>query len=264
MICKACGPSILLGTIGLITGIAGILNENSTTLPAAAGIFALGAGWTGVRLGRQLGAEQERNALVAEELADVIHRSKTTEQELEKIKTESQTEVNKTETQPKAPAQTAQTNSTDPLLDSQTGLFSENFFRVALESRIASARRHLRPISVILIEVTSQVENFNSDSIAAAIRETIRDADTACRMDSGEFALVLEDTPETGAIWTVERIRRNLHTAEDSALLWAGLACYPAHAFSRDAIIDAASTALSKAKDWEQGRIEVSDTVEEE
>src|SRR6478752_534768 len=39
------------------------------------------------------------------------------------------------------------------LADPETNLFSEAYFRVALDARIASARRHLRPVAVALMEV---------------------------------------------------------------------------------------------------------------
>jgi GGDEF domain-containing protein len=68
---------------------------------------------------------------------------------------------------------------------------------------------------------------------------------------------LLEDTPENGAIWTVERIRRQLLGSETGLTMWAGVACYPAHAFSPDAIMSAADQALISAKEWRQDRIEV-------
>jgi two-component system cell cycle response regulator len=141
-------------------------------------------------------------------------------------------------------------------------LFSESFFGVALDSRVAAARRHLRPVAVILIEV---VEGLPADSpeitdatvVAEAITATLRESDTACRLEQGEFALLLEDTPENGAIWTVERIRRHLAENNPNLTLWAGVACYPAHAFSPDDLLTAANAALISAREWRQDRIEV-------
>ena len=92
---------------------------------------------------------------------------------------------------------------------------------------------------------------------AESIRETIRDADTACRLDDGSFAVILEDTPENGAVWTVERVRRNLVSRFGNHTMWAGVACYPAHAFSSAELLDQARIALDSAREWRQDRIEV-------
>jgi len=153
----------------------------------------------------------------------------------------------------------------DLLTDSATGLFSESYFRVALEARISAARRHLRPVAVVLLEV---VDGLNTglprpakpEAVAAGVRETVRDADTACRMEDGRYGLVLEDTPENGAIWTVERIRRRLSEHAPGQTLWAGVACYPAHAFDTDEILQQAEAALEAAREWRQDRIEVATT----
>jgi two-component system cell cycle response regulator len=154
------------------------------------------------------------------------------------------------------------TGDQSTLIDSNTGLFSEEFFRVALESRIAAARRHLRPIAMVLLEVVeglgaSKPTPVGAELVAGTIKSTLREADTACRLRSGHFALLLEDTPENGAIWTVERIRRQLVEERDGLTVWAGVACYPAHAFGPDEIVRASEQALLSAREWHQDRIEV-------
>jgi len=148
------------------------------------------------------------------------------------------------------------------LTDLTSGLFTEAYFHVALESRLAAARRHLRPVAVSLLRA---VEGPPGETVVApppnrladAIRETIREADIACRLDDGTFAVVLEDTPENGAVWTAERIRRNLVSRHGTHTVWAGIACYPAHAFSSDELFRQAEAALAAAQDWRQDRIEV-------
>ncbi len=150
----------------------------------------------------------------------------------------------------------------DALMDRTTGLFSENFFRVALESRIAAARRHLRPIAVVLLEAVEGLpagdpRPVDAKMVSTVIKATLREADTACRLRSGYFALLLEDTPENGAIWTVERMRRQLAEAHAGLTVWAGVACYPAHAFTPDEILTASERALVAAREWRQDRIEV-------
>ena len=150
-----------------------------------------------------------------------------------------------------------------PLLtDPVTGLFSQDYFDIAIEARIAAARRHLRPVGVVLLEViqglrVDQPRPTDPKVVAAAVRATLREADTASRREDGKFALLLEDTPENGAIWTVERIRRHLVDADASLTVWAGVACYPAHAFDKDSVMKAAENALVAAREWHQDRIEV-------
>lgn len=153
-------------------------------------------------------------------------------------------------------------DSPELLTDPDTDLFSEAYLRVALDSRLASARRHLRPVALAVIEVAEGIPDemaaeAPAERVAEAIRETVREADIACRMDDGTFAVILEDTPENGAVWTVERIRRNLVSRFGHHTLWAGVACYPAHAFDSAELMDQVRTALVAAKEWNQDRIEV-------
>jgi len=172
----------------------------------------------------------------------------------------------------KQPATTARPNTpgdTPPgevpggaLTDVETGLFSEAYFRVALDARIASARRHLRPVATAMLQVvegvgTATIATTDPVSVSAIVRDTLRDADTACRLADGSFALILEDTPENGAVWTVERIRRALASRPPNSTLWAGVACYPAHAFSTEELLEQGHVALEAAKEWSQDRIEV-------
>jgi diguanylate cyclase (GGDEF)-like protein len=150
----------------------------------------------------------------------------------------------------------------DALTDGATGLFSEGYFTVALEARIAAARRNLKPVAVVVMEV---IQDLNGEvphptdpaRVAQGIKATIREADTACRLMDGGYALVLEDTAENGAIWTVERIRRSLTANDPAVTMWAGVACYPAHGFTTEEILDRADLALDMAREWRQDRIEV-------
>ncbi len=151
------------------------------------------------------------------------------------------------------------------LSDETTGLFGEGYFLVTVEQRISAARRHLRPVAVALVDVVIDPTDPNGDVVdpnivTLALAETLRDADTACRLGDGRFALILEDTPENGAIWTIERLRRQVSDAVDQSTLWAGISCYPAHGFDTQEILAQAERALISARDWPQDRIEVADS----
>ncbi len=241
-------PGLITGVLGLAAGlVASIFDE--PIMGAVAGLLALAAGVAGVRLAQRLAEQSAVQRLVEDELRAVRADAQETE---ERLLAELQTPDD--ELVEEAPI--------DALTDPSTGLFSESFFHVALDSRVAAARRHLRPVAIILLEVVEGLPQdapveADAELVAESIRITLREADTACRLRNGYFALLLEDTPENGAIWTVERIRRQLLGTRKGLTLWAGVACYPAHAFSPDEIMSAAETALGSAREWRQDRIEV-------
>jgi hypothetical protein len=167
---------------------------------------------------------------------------------------------------PSDPTRKVEKVMTSPITD-PTGLFSEDYFHIAVETRVSAARRHLRPVAIVLFDVMQGVRSGTPTRVAPepvvkAIRTTLREADTACRLADGRFGFVLEDTPEDGAIWTVERLRRALSDANETErdavqTRWAGIACYPAHAFSASETLAKAQAAFEAAKDWPQDRIEV-------
>ena len=73
---------------------------------------------------------------------------------------------------------------------------------------------------MVLIEVVEGLPSaeptpVDAALVSATVKDTLREADTSCRLRNGYFALLLEDTPENGAIWTVERIRRSLADARE-------------------------------------------------
>lgn len=141
----------------------------------------------------------------------------------------------------------------DGITDPATGLFNEAFFRAVLTKRVAAARRKLRPLALVLFEV----DDGQPELVATGVLETVRDADIACRLSDGRYSLILEDTAEKGAVWTVERIRRRLVQEVPLPAMRAGVACYPAHAFDRDGLLDQAHRALVSAREWDQHRTEV-------
>ncbi len=291
-------PVIAAGVVGLVSGLLAVLMQ----VPAfgvVAGVLALAAAFGAMRITRMLDEQSSVQALIEDELRKVRSDAEEAEDrvnQLEESLADQATALAAKE------ASFYEDDDTDPLTDAHTGLFSESFFLVALESRVAAARRHLRPVAAVIMQVmdglpASEPRPADARMVAAAIKETLREADTACRLRNGDFALLLEDTPENGAIWTVERIRRQLMAdvagiadtggavgqtseptmAEPSSestapgqlsadaltdpagrpTVWAGVACYPAHAFSPDELLHAASSALQSAQEWRQDRIEV-------
>lgn len=278
---------LLLGVAGLAVSIVGLV-VGQAWLAIAAGALALMAGGWSVVLGRQADADTEALRLANDELRTTREQLSALEAEADAAKTSPADLVGQTpeEKKPKPvppprvsgpsgdkptvaqfiDASADDGDTRDGLIDRDTGLFSESFYMVALDGRIAAARRHLRPVAMVLLEVVTglpgEPDPAEAGVVADSIKATLREADTACRLQNGYFALLLEDTPENGAIWTVERIRRKLLTDHDGLTIWAGVACYPAHAFSPTELMEAAQEALVAAREWRQDRIEVATAAE--
>src|SRR5262245_56042352 len=87
---------------------------------------------------------------------------------------------------PSEPTRKVEKVMTSPITD-PTGLFSEDYFHIAVETRVSAARRHLRPVAIVLFDVVQGVRTGNPTRVAPepvvqAIRTTLREADTACRL----------------------------------------------------------------------------------
>ncbi len=137
-------------------------------------------------------------------------------------------------------------------------LLSAEYFEVAVRNRVDAARRFLKPVAVVRLRLVDEDGRGagRDETVADIVSETLRECDTACVLDDTDIALVLEDTPENGAVWVVERVRRALDERQ-ATNVWAGVACYPAHAMNADDLLTMAEEALDRARDWPQDRIEV-------
>lgn len=137
------------------------------------------------------------------------------------------------------------------LVDPETGLPDGRFFELALDTRIAAARRHLWPVTVVLLEMTPQPTHRLPEAIRAftgLVQRTLREADVVCRTGVRTFALILEDTNEAGGVWAAERLQ--VATAKDeigAKQVVAGVASYPSHGLVADAVLDRARHALARA-----------------
>ena len=147
--------------------------------------------------------------------------------------------------------------------DPETGLLGEHYFELALEHRIAAARRQLQPVALLLLMLDAEgtTEEGRHDVIVAfadILRDTLRESDTVCRIGADSFAVVLEDTSEAGAVWAAERLRTALVRQRDALVrLAAGVAAYPTHALEADQVLQRAKGALESARASGSSRVEV-------
>lgn len=124
---------------------------------------------------------------------------------------------------------------TDQLVsDPASGLFSEAMLRAVLPSRVATARRTLRQLGLVVVTVDDGPEPRD---LAAIVLGAVRDSDMAARLDDGAVAIVLEFTPSEGCLVVVNRLRDRIREMTPDAAIHAGVACYPAHAISADELV---------------------------
>lgn len=271
--------AVLLGVVGIAGGIAiGVLAV--AWLGIVAGIAFCLVAYLAYLLSQRMSASEARTQRLEKQVdelegavASQIQARLTAEEEARKANLRAETaesgatlaqRVKKTDEAPPAVIAGGAPVPGERLHDEETGLYAENYFLANVEQRVSAARRHLRPVAVALIEVVTDpgakpANHIDAHEVTDALVETLREADTACRLDDGRYALILEDTPENGAIWTVERLRRRLAESVEQSTLWAGISCYPAHGFDTDEILAQAEVALSSARDWPQDRIEVAE-----
>lgn len=138
------------------------------------------------------------------------------------------------------------------------GIVDEAVLATMLRGRLAMARRALRPLSLVYIEV-DEVDGLPETEVAVGLRCTIREADVAGRRDDGLYVLVLDETGEDGAVWTAERLRRTLSADRPGRRFRAGVASYPSHGLDAADLEAKASEAIMVARQWHVDRIEVAD-----
>jgi len=149
--------------------------------------------------------------------------------------------------------------------DPVTGLVDKAFFRVTLSQRVASARRHLQPLSLVVFELDGfeRARPERRDQalrlLGSAIRRTLRECDTACRYGDAAVACLLEDTPESGAAAAAERVRKavTMSPTGRSFTLSAGIACYPSHALEAHDLLRRSVQALAAARAAGRDRVEI-------
>ena len=216
-------PGLAAGLAGLASGVgAFVLDVPELAVVAAA--CSLLAGATAVHQVRAL-REAERDAAGSEALARLLDL-------------------------PRGPR-----GQTRELLDPETGLPDTPFFNLALEGRVAAARRHLWPVTVLLIEVglssDCQSGRAHADAVvgfADLLRSTLREADIVCRTGPGRFGVLLDDTGEEGGVWTAERIQiAASHDVSKVRRMAAGVATYPTHGLEAGEVLTRAEAALARA-----------------
>lgn len=160
---------------------------------------------------------------------------------------------------------------TDPL----TGLANRRHMMAELDRELKRSDRQDRKCVIIMLDV-DHFKKFNDTyghqagdtvlmHLADVLREQAREVDTPARYGGEEFLLIVPETQGAGAARLAERIRAKvadqpfqLNGGEPVTLtVSVGLAEFPAHGKTPEALISAADQALYKSKQAGRNRVTV-------
>jgi diguanylate cyclase (GGDEF)-like protein len=158
----------------------------------------------------------------------------------------------------------------DPL----TGLFNRRYLDETLEHELARAKRDGYALSLAMIDV-DHFKTINDTyghpagdevlkALGSLLQAQAREGDIVCRYGGEEFVLVSPRLPLNTALERVEQWRASLAGLRVrhgelalSVTCSAGLATYPDHAVTADALMICADQALYRAKALGRNRVEV-------
>jgi diguanylate cyclase (GGDEF)-like protein len=141
--------------------------------------------------------------------------------------------------------------------DDLTQLFNRRYFFERLERELESARAFNRPLSLMVIDLDGMKQvndNYGhraGDQLLSTFGRFLlamtRASDVPARTGGDEFAIILPDTPEAGALAVKQRLARNLQETElpagDTpirARASLGVATFPKSGTSVDTLVQAA------------------------
>jgi diguanylate cyclase (GGDEF)-like protein len=151
----------------------------------------------------------------------------------------------------------------EAITDGLTGLYNHRYFHERLSEEMERCIEQDTQLALLFLDL-DDFRTFNERrghsagddalrSVARSIEESVRRVDLVARFGGEEFAAVLIDTDEAGALEVAERIRAGIVAMElgpggDSLSVSIGLAVCPGDATFRDELIDKADWAMYLAK----------------
>lgn len=159
--------------------------------------------------------------------------------------------------------------------DGLTGLFNRRYLDETLARELGRANREFSPVSVIMIDVDHfkalndrhghRVGDTVLQKLGEILRDACRSSDVPCRYGGEEFALILPGVALPTALERGEHIRRQVENmalpvanGENSSLsctISVGVASFPEHGITGDALVQQADRALYAAKEAGRNRV---------
>ena len=182
--------------------------------------------------------------------------------------------------------------------DNLTSLYNRAYFFFRLHSEIQRAKRYNRPLSLLIMDMDN-FKQFNdryghlvgdqllrtlSNIVLSNIRYSTGkpsyELDIPCRYGGDEFAIILPETTPANAAIAAERLRKeinvkcghemmaHIHAATGShplevpdVTVSVGVASFPEHASTTEALVKAADDAMYVSKRSEKNKVVVSETL---
>ncbi|MEB3283330.1 MAG: PAS domain S-box protein [Lyngbya sp.] len=166
-----------------------------------------------------------------------------------------------------------ETLKTQSIQDSLTGLFNRRYLEESLEREIHRARRKNYSVGIIMLDI-DHFKQFNDDfghdvgdevlkTVAYLLKNSIRGSDVACRYGGEELTLILPEASLDDTQTRAEEIRHSIEHLQlyhgeqflGSITASFGVACFPQHGKTLEAVLRIADTALYQAKALGRNRV---------
>jgi diguanylate cyclase (GGDEF)-like protein/PAS domain S-box-containing protein len=157
--------------------------------------------------------------------------------------------------------------------DALTGLFNRHYLEESLERELCRAERKQQSLGIIMIDV-DHFKRFNDTfgheagdtvlrELGTFLKQQVRGSDIACRYGGEEIILILLEASLEAAKQRAEQIRegakhlilKNRNQLLGAITLSLGVACFPEHGLTGEAVIQAADAALYRAKQEGRDRV---------
>jgi diguanylate cyclase (GGDEF)-like protein len=160
-------------------------------------------------------------------------------------------------------------------VDGLTGIWNRSYFNQRLGEEVSAAQRYRRTVSLVMVDLDyfkGHNDTFGHpfgdlvlQSVGDVLHSALRTTDAPCRFGGEEFALILTETPEEGAMVTAERVRKQIadlpfrpkdrHVQVTASL---GVACstlFDSRDMTVTGLVTAADDALYEAKTGGRNRV---------
>jgi diguanylate cyclase (GGDEF)-like protein len=158
--------------------------------------------------------------------------------------------------------------------DDLTGVLNMRAFGAVSDRLFRQAARYSRPFSVLMIDSDSlksvndahghETGNRLLKTTVLCIQSQLRDTDILARYGGDEFVVLLPETPCSGAAGVAARIRQRIEATplttrggKVQTTVSIGIACYPDHGASFEAVLERADQAMYASKTGGKNRITV-------